>query len=401
METDERFIDALREGLDEETRTRVDRVADTAAKIKERGGKIAVVTGSGPNLHEGVTTLLAEFIRLGVVDGILTSSAVVAHEMAGALDEVKRVPGSAVGIPPELLPKGGIFEASLLRPGDLDRISREMVVDRGLIDRVLAADGKVIIKAAGNMAYPVGLRTERLAMEIESLAGLHGLPFERAAGLGADPRTMIGAGAAAGVPVLVTVPQLVGGGMVGLAVGDSIPLKRRSELVSRILGGADLIIESGIALSQEIHDGPFETYTGHGIWTRWEGSPTYSLAGKTLVRIDLDPNLERVWKIEREGASVQGAVDQGLPKTKTFKVPFRMEMSGFARLEGSLPLVGDLGILWPVIALGICRRLGLKPEFLSYPQESEPGKRMRRWIVEEVGILDRDRMLAGLREARP
>ncbi len=58
------------------------------------GGKVAVVVGSGPNLHEGVTTLIAELIRLGVVDGVTTSSAVVAHEMAGTLDRVKRVDGS-------------------------------------------------------------------------------------------------------------------------------------------------------------------------------------------------------------------------------------------------------------------------------------------------------------------
>ena len=37
-----------------------------------------VVVGSGPNLHEGVTTLIAELIRVGVVDGVTTSSAVVA-----------------------------------------------------------------------------------------------------------------------------------------------------------------------------------------------------------------------------------------------------------------------------------------------------------------------------------
>ena len=35
-----------------------------------------------------------------------------------------------------------------------------------------------IIKAAGNMAYPMGLRTERLAHEILGLARMYGLPFE-------------------------------------------------------------------------------------------------------------------------------------------------------------------------------------------------------------------------------
>jgi hypothetical protein len=262
----------------------------------------------------------------------------------------------------------------------------------------MKAEGSVIIKAAGNMAYPMGLRSERLAVEIENLARMAGLSFETVAGFGADPRTMIGAGARKGVPVLVTVPQLVGGGMVGLCIGDSMPLKRRSEAVSRILGSADMIIESGIALSQEIHDGPFETYTGHGIWSRWEGLETYSLEGKQLVRIDLDPNLDAVWRIEREGSSVQASIDKGLPKTKTFKVPFRMEMSGFARLEGSLPIIGDLGVVWPIFALGLSRALGKKPEFLSYPQESPAGRAMRDWIVANVRFLDRREMLRRLGE---
>ncbi|HOX32872.1 MAG TPA: hypothetical protein PLB91_11095 [Spirochaetales bacterium] len=401
MENREAYVDSLYGGLDQPTRARVDEAVEAAAAIKARGGRIVVVTGSGPNIHEGVTTLVAELIRAGIVDGVLTSSAVVAHEMAGALDLVRRVDGGALGLPAELLPKGGLFEVSLLEPGELDALEGEMALDRDLVARARAAEGKAIIKAAGNMAYPMGLRTERLALEVESLARTAGLAFETAAGLGADPRTMIGAGAAAGVPVLVTVPQLVGGGMVGLCVGDSMPLRRRSAEVARLLGSADMIIESGIALSQEIHDGPFETYTGHGIWSRWEGMETYSLAGRKLVRIDLDPNLEAVWRVEREGASVQATIDGGLPKTKTFKVPFRMEMSGFARLEGSLPIVGDLGAIWPVLALRLARKLGRSLGFLSCPQESEPGREMREWIVREVGFVDRRRMLSRLREAPP
>ena len=104
-----------------------------------------------------------------------------------------------------------------------------------------------------------------------------------------------------------------------------------------MLEGADVIIESAIALSQEIHDGPFETYTGHGIWAAWDLMPTYSLEGKTLIRIDLDSNLERAWKLERGSSDIQNAVNQGLPKTKRTGIPFRMEMSGFARLESSIP----------------------------------------------------------------
>jgi hypothetical protein len=186
-----------------------------------------------------------------------------------------------------------------------------------------------------------------------------------------------------------------------MAIGDSIPVSRRSTLMAEMLASAEVIIESGVALTQEIHDGPLETYTGHGIWAAWEGGVTYSLKGKTLVRVDLDPNLEKVWQFERSGAQVQQSIDQGLPKTKTFKVPFRMEMSGFARLESSIPIVADLGVVWPVLAWRAARELKIELDFISYPQESEQGRRMREWIVENVGFLDRKRMVERLREVRP
>jgi hypothetical protein len=157
-----------------------------------------------------------------------------------------------------------------------------------------------------------------------------------------------------------------------------------------MLGSADVIIESAIALSQEIHDGPLETYTGHGIWAAWDQLSTYSLEKKTLIRMDLDPNLERAWQMERQDAEVQEAINRGLPKTKITKIPFRMEMSGFARLEGSIPITGDIGALWPVLTSSVEERLGLQLEFVSAPQETEDGKRMRDWIADEVSYLDRD-----------
>lgn len=401
MGIDYAFVESLYQGLPESTRERVDTVVERAAGLKRSGGKIAVVTGSGPNIHEGVTTLLAELIRRGIVDGVVTSSAVVAHEMAGALDRVKRVPGAGLGLPEELLPKGGLFEVTLMPEQALQSLEEEMPIDRALMRRVMERPGQTIIKAAGNMAYPMGYRTERLALEVEAMARLKGVPFELVAGLGADPLTMIGAAADRGAPLLVSIPQLVGGGMVGLAIGDSISLKQRSEGIARILADSGLIIESGIALSQEIHDGPLETYTGHGIWSGWEGLPTFSLEGKTLVRIDLDPNLQRVWEIEHAGAAVQQSIDAGLPKTKTFRVPFRMEMSGFARLEGSIPIVGDLGVVWPVLAWRLAQSLDLALEFMSYPQESPQGRRMRDWIVENVAAADRRRMREGFRRIVP
>ena len=393
MDVDLEAVVGLEDELDPTMLVRIAEAVDQIVAAKERGGRVVVVTGSGPNVHEGVTTLVAELMRLGVVDGVTTSSAVIAHEMGGVLDKVRRVDGAAVGLADSLLPHGGTFELSLLDDATLTRVAEQMPVDRALMKRLADAQGDVIIKAAGNLGYPMGLYLERLSGEIADLARGHSATFEQIAGLGADGRTMIGVGAEKGLPVLVTIPQLVGGGAVGLAIGDSISITERAARLARMLEGADVIIESAVALTQEIHDGPFETYTGHGMWSGWQGHPTYSLAGKTLIRIDLDPALEQVWQAERQDSAVQAAIDKGLPKTKLFKVPFRMEMSGFARLEGSIAVTGDIGAVWPVIARRVTERLGLTPEFMSYPQQTEQGQAMREWIVSDVAPLDRQQIL--------
>jgi len=367
---------------------------------KRRGGSVVVVTGSGPNIHEGVTTLIAELMRKGVVDGVITSSAVVGHEMAGTLDRVKRVVASAhpdLGLPSGILPRGGGFEITLLSEAQRARLESEIDTHWDLYDRIAGLSGDVIIKAAGNMAWPMGPRTESLACEAELLAQEYGLPLETVVGLGADPMTMIGMGARRNLPVIVSTPQLVGSGAVGLAIGDSISITQRARIVSSVLAGADVIIESAIALSQEIHDGPFELYTGHGIWSAWQNGYSYSLEGKTLVRIDLDPNLERAWLQERQSSQIQQAVDRGLPKTKLTGIPFRMEMSGFARLEGSLPVTADIGVVWPVLAVAIEEGLGLRLDFVSAPQETPEGQQMREWITANVQPVDRQKLKEELR----
>jgi len=397
MKVEMEAVELLERQLDQETLDRVASAVERIVAAKKAGGKVAVVTGSGPNIHEGVTTLIAELMRLGVVDGVTTSSAVVAHEMAGVLDRVKRVDGKALGLPPAMLPRGGSFELTLVDDQMLEEIAEEMSIDWALIDRLRQAPGDEVIKAAGNLGYPMGLRTERIAWEVSTLARARGTTFEEIAGLGADERTMIGIGASRNLPVLVSLPQVIGGGAVGLAIGDSITVTERTARVARLLDNADVIIESAVVLTQEVHDGPFETYTGHGLWAAWQGYPTFSLEGKTLVRIDLDPALEKVWDSERRESGVQEAIDRGLPKTKLFGVPFRMEMSGFARLEGSIPIIGDIGVIWPVIARRVAEQLGLALQFMSYPQESELGSAMRDWIVGHIKPLRRRRMLGAIK----
>ena len=91
--------------------------------------------------------------------------------------------------------------------------------------------------------------------------------------------------------------------------------------------------------------------------------------------------------------TVQEAIDKGLPKTKAAKIPFRMEMSAFARHEGSIPIVGDIGKVWPLIAHDVAENLGVKLELLSASQDTPEGQKMRDWIVENVKPLDRQKML--------
>jgi hypothetical protein len=384
MVTNREPIELLYQNLPADTKEMLDKAISKIVSTKKQNGKVVVVTGSGPNIHEGVTTLIAELIHKGIIDGVTTSSAVIAHEMAGALEEVKRVDGTKLGLPQEILPKGNTFEATLMSDEFLKQLEKEMLIDSELIAKILSLDGSVIIKAAGNMAYPLGLRTENLAKEIMIIAKSKGIPFEAVAGAGADRLTMLGAAYAKDIPILVTIPQLVGGGMVGLAIGDSISLTERATKVAKMMESADVIIESGVALTQEIHDGPFETYTGHGIWSHWEGYETYSLKDKVLIRIDLDPALKKAWEFEKQSSKVQTAIDEGLPKTKLMSIPFRMEMSGFARLDKSIPVVADLGVAWPIIALRLEQQLGISLDFISYPQQSPKGQQMRKWIVENV-----------------
>ncbi|MFZ5585954.1 MAG: hypothetical protein ACOZHQ_08510 [Thermodesulfobacteriota bacterium] len=394
-------LQRLEAGLSAAARAGLRTAAKLWIKVKERGGRVVVATGSGPNLHEGVTTLIAALVGAGLVDGVLTSAAVVGHEIAGALELVKRVDGRRLGLAPAALPADGKVEAALLPPERLEAIARDTVIDRDFYRKLLAAPGNQIVKVAGNLAYPTGLWAERVARRLEPMARGAGLPLEAVAGLGCDPLTLLGASARRGAPCLVSVPQLVGGGQVGLALGDSISISQRSARVAELLAGADLIIESGLALAQEIHDGPFELFTGHGLWARHEGLATFSLRDKAVVRIDLDPNLERAWAAQRSAGAVATAIDRGLPKATHLGLPWRMEMSGFARLPGSLPVVADLGAAWPVLAGRVAKSLGVKPGFMCYKQGTELGERLRRFIVDEVRPLDLSSVVQALLETQP
>ncbi|MCD8262950.1 MAG: hypothetical protein LUD02_01360 [Tannerellaceae bacterium] len=81
---------------------------------------------------------------------------------------------------------------------------------------------------------------------------------------------------------------------------------------------------------------------------------------------------------------------------KLTKIPFRMEMSAFARHEGSLPVIGDIGKIWPIVAYDVAKELGIELDFISSSQDTDAGQEMRNWIVEHVKPLDRQLMLTKL-----
>lgn len=389
----EQLLNSFYSNLDSRSRKSLDDAVEKIVEARKKGGKIVVATGSGPNIHEGVTTLIAELMDKGIIHGVTTSSAVVGHEMGGALDLVKMCKASALGFEERFMPRGNVFEFTQMPEEQMADLRKEMVLDDDLLARGEEAEGHLVIKAAGNMAYPMGLRNEELAAEILVLCRAYGLPFETVAGWGADRRTMLGMGAEKGLPVLVSIPQLVGSGHIGMAIGESISIFERSKRIASMLESADVIIESAVALTQEIHDGPFECYTGHGIWSWWKGLHTYSLKDKTLIRIDLDENLRKAQDLQKESALIQEAIDKGLPKTKISKIPFRMEMSAFARHEGSIPIIGDIGEVWPVLAWKTASALGVSLDFMSYAQHTDEGKAMRDWIVKEVRPVSRRKLL--------
>ncbi len=97
-----------------------------------------------------------------------------------------------------------------------------------------------------------------------------------------------------------------------------------------------------------------------------EGYPTYSLKDKTLVRIDLDENLRKARDLETGSSSSRRPSTGDCPRRKS-EDPFRMEMSAFARHEGSIPVIGDIGQVWPVLAWKVAGALGIPLDFLATP----------------------------------
>ena len=114
MELNYEIVNSYYEALEERSRASVDEAIAKMVAVKKKGGRIMVATGSGPNIHEGITTLIAELMDKGIIDSVTTSSAVIGHEMAGALDKVKMVDASKMDLEEKYMPRGNVFEFNQL-----------------------------------------------------------------------------------------------------------------------------------------------------------------------------------------------------------------------------------------------------------------------------------------------
>ncbi|HOE80549.1 MAG TPA: hypothetical protein PLX82_10310, partial [Smithellaceae bacterium] len=146
MAINRKLIDEFYEGLDERSRASLLEAVSRVVSVKQKGGKVAVVTGSGPNLHEGVTTLIAELMDKGIVDSVTTSSAVIIHEMGGVLDRVKMCDASVFGFDEKKMPRGNIFEFTEMTDRQLDGLRREMPLDEELLRKGARTEGRMVIK---------------------------------------------------------------------------------------------------------------------------------------------------------------------------------------------------------------------------------------------------------------
>jgi len=70
MAVDRKVIKGIYSRMSPKAKSRLNQAVDLIVKAKESGGKVVAVVGSGPNIHEGVTTLIAEMIHKGIVDGV-------------------------------------------------------------------------------------------------------------------------------------------------------------------------------------------------------------------------------------------------------------------------------------------------------------------------------------------
>jgi hypothetical protein len=73
--------------------------------------------------------------------------------------------------------------------------------------------------------------------------------------------------------------------------------------------------------------------------------------------------------------------------------PLKKTRASGMRLPGRLPILGDIGEVWPLLALKVAKALGVTLDFMSYKQSLPAGREMREWIVDNIKPMDSTRML--------
>ena len=107
------------------------------------------------------------------------------------------------------------------------------------------------------------------------------------------------------------------------------------------------------------------------------------LADKHIIRIDLDLNLERDCLRRR----YQRRLKKG--QAKGTGLLFRMEMSGFVRIPGNIPIISDIETVWSILALKVAEKPDIGLDLISHNQSTEKGRKMRKCIVDKVRPVDR------------
>ncbi len=103
MEAFKPFIDQYYSRLTSESQAALDEAVNTIVRQKELGNKVMVITGRGPNLHEGVTTLISELMHKGL--WMVSQPVCSGSPMSWRVHwRVHRVHGPDLGFPSSALP---------------------------------------------------------------------------------------------------------------------------------------------------------------------------------------------------------------------------------------------------------------------------------------------------------
>lgn len=357
MGTDRDLLDERYRALQDDERVRLDGAVASLVEAKKRRQRVVAVIAGEVHLSRGITLLVADLMRKGIIDAVLTTAAIIDHEMSGVLEKVKRIENPPAGLHREDGSADGVMNVALLSPRMIERFREEMDIDVSSYRAMLGAPGPITVEPAGGGTWPGGKRTSILSGFVLSQSRRCRIPFEEMAGYGADPGTMIGAGARSGIPVLVPPSCLDDdGGSIGLAIRESLSPSERSGRVAEIMNRAHLIIAST--------DGPGCTFpAGFAQGGPWDGSgektPEYS-GRRTIVLIDGPHSDVQLTPDERKAGE-----------------------------PGSLIITGGLETSWSLLAFRAAKALGIALDFVPCARGRNESERLREWIAARIEPADK------------